>query len=168
MGSILPRKVVHCVTKQLVYKYYDTKDEAMEFNNFNIMCCLDYEELNLDVEVLTKDGWFVRTRCKYLNQDNVKCTENQAHMLMNTLKRIHKQDYVHSDIRRSNILLSSATDQAYFIDFDLCGKVNTNYPSGFNHYDIDERHEDACAFKKRQKSHDEYSLNIVLQNLGIK
>ena len=86
---------------------------------------------------------------------------------MNTLEDIHRLGYVHSDIRRSNILLSSATQQAYFIDFDLCGKINTKYPSEFNHYGIVERHEDARAFSKRRKSHDKYSLRIVLSELGI-
>ena len=72
-------KVVHCVEN----KYYDTKNEGKEFNNFNEIRrpLKNYSELWLDVDKLTKDKQFVRTRCKYLNQENVECTEKQAHML---------------------------------------------------------------------------------------
>ena len=62
------------------------------------------------------------------------CTRQQTIRLMEILNDVHQKGYVHSDIRVQNILLCNDGLNAYLIDFDLAGKEDTEYPSGYQHF----------------------------------
>ena len=117
---------------------------------------------------MTKDGQFLRMKCNYIHQkDDMICSDNQKIMLHVTLELLYDKGYVYSDVRRSNILLDQENDKAYFIDFDLCDKVDTEYPENYNHSEIVEHHQEARAKKKRAKDHDKYSLATVINCLSL-
>ena len=63
---------------------------------------------------------------------------------------IHKNQYVHSDIREQNLVFSSDGKNAYIIDFDLTDKVNTVYPECYN-TNLSERHRKALPYKERKQ-----------------
>ena len=86
-------------------------------------------------------------------------------MLLKTLKSLHSYDYVHSDVRKSNILCDDERDEAYLIDFDLCDKEDVYYPKVYNHASISERHKGAFAYKPRKKFHDVFSILKILQEV---
>ena len=80
-----------------------------------------------------------------------------------SLCKLHNHGYVHSDVRKNNILFDDTKDEAYLIDFDLYDKENVNYPKVYNHASISERHKDAFADKPRKKIHDVFSILKILQ-----
>ena len=158
--------VAHCIKSGMVNKYYDKQNDPQADKNFYVMCkLLNYkEDLQLSLEPLSRDGRFFRTRCKYLDQNNWQsCNEAQRKALELALEKLHDCGYVHGDIRRSNILLDNVKNTAYLIDFDLCGKEGTAYPSNYNHQHIEERHRDARKDLPRRKEHDTFALNAALQ-----
>ena len=109
-----------------------------------------------------------RVKCRYIEQsEESHHSKNQAIMLLETLKLLHSLGYVHSDVRKNNILFDDAKDEAYLIDFDLCDKEDVNYPEVYNHASISERHKDASADKPRKKIHDVFSILKILQEAGF-
>ena len=100
--------VVHCIKSGMVKKYYDQQNDPQADKYFDVMCkLLNYkEDLQLALEPLSKDGRFFRTRCKYLDQKKRQsCSEAQRKALESALKQLHDDDYVHGDIRKSNITI---------------------------------------------------------------
>lgn len=62
-------------------------------------------------------------------------------LIMRALDKVHKENYVHSDVRLCNMLFPKESE-AKLIDFDLMDKVNKKYPDCYNGT-LDERHSDA-------------------------
>ena len=116
------------------------------------------------MESLSNCKRFARVKCRYIEQsEELHHSKNQAIMLLETLKSLHSHVYVHSDVRKNNILFDDTKDEAYLIDFDLCDKENVNYPKVYNHASMSERHKDAFADKPRKKIHDVFSILKILQ-----
>ena len=86
-----------------------------------------------------------------------------AIFVTNGVPYIHKNNYVHSDVRIVNVAISSDGESAALIDFDLANRVDTKYPRNFNHWDIPECHPAAKGNKQRQKIHDVHALNVLVQ-----
>ena len=75
------------------------------------------------------------------------------------LETIHKQGYVHSDVRLGNIVFS-LPDGAFLIDFDLAANCDEEYHYNFNG-DLPERHPEAKPGLWRKKEHDLHSLQYI-------
>ena len=73
-------------------------------------------------------------------------------------------DYVHGDIRVTNIVFPSAEaeDGGVLIDFDLVREELTEYPSDYNDK-LSERHPDAYAHQPMKKEHERHSLAVVIE-----
>ena len=87
----------------------------------------------------------------------------QLRAVVENLLLLHNQNYVHGDIRASNIVFADDFKKSQLIDFDFCGKDSrTRYPQYFNR-DIDDgqRHEDAVGGALLAKCHDWHSLAFV-------
>ena len=164
-------KVVYCVKNNYVYKYYDCETEIVTctYEKLNDLVKLmkelpKYNSLDLALESLSNCKRFARVKCRYIEQsEELHHSKNQAIMLLETLKSLHSHVYVHSDVRKNNILFDDMKDEAYLIDFDLCDKENVNYPKVYNHASMSERHKDAFADKPRKKIHDVFSILKILQ-----
>ena len=164
-------KVVYCVKNNYVYKYYDCETEitVVTYEKLDNLVKLmkdlpKYTSLDLALESLSACKRFARVKCRYIEQSKESHhSKNQAIMLLETLKSLHSNGYVHSDVRKNNILFDDENDEAYLIDFDLCDKEDVNYPEVYNHASISERHKDASADKPRKKIHDVFSILKILQ-----
>ena len=77
----------------------------------------------------------------------------------------HREGFVHSDIRKENLLFDKESDQTWMIDFGLAGKEGTPDPTCFNHRNIpvEECHPDAKATRQRRK-HDRHALSVILDH----
>ena len=164
-------KVVYCVKNNYVYKYYDCETEIVTCTYETLDHLVElmkglpkYTSLDLALESLSNCKRFARVKCRYIEQSDISHhSKNQAIMLLETLKSLHSLGYVHSDVRKNNILFDDTNDEAYLIDFDLCDKEDVNYPKVYNHASISERHKDASADKPRKKIHDVFSILKILQ-----
>ena len=84
--------------------------------------------------------------------------------IMCDLNMLHVVNIVHGDIRNENLLFSCESEQAWLLDFDLCGLEDTPYPPNYNAYRIRERRPGARAAQPRKKIHDIYALSIIIQD----
>jgi len=75
---------------------------------------------------------------------------------------LHKEDYVHSDIRKGNLIFG-ANGRAWIIDFDFANREGTCYPTGYNSL-VKEQHFQTQQDRKRKKEHDRYSLSVFMTN----
>ena len=158
--------VFHCTNKGVVWKYYDKNDEFIN-PHFDMMKNIpNYDKLDLMMENCEGSGRFFRIRMKFIEEDD-ECTLltlTQAIYLIQILQFVHSNGVVHSDVRRSNMLIAKDGSTAFLIDFDLAGQENTCYPPVFNHHGIPERHRDAKTGLPRKKIHDRFSLKQVISS----
>jgi serine/threonine protein kinase len=80
--------------------------------------------------------------------------------LLQKLIHFHSENYVLTDIRGSNIVFGKENDDAFFIDFDYCGKVGKiRYPENFDVTNItdEKRHSEVKAGGPVQRRHDCFS-----------
>jgi serine/threonine protein kinase len=139
-----------------IHKLYDTMKLPVN---------LDLLKLSLpeaEVEDLSKDKRFQHLRYKFRDGQHEPLHKRQFVPLIETLQRIHKEGYVHSDIRSVNLIFSYNRKEAWILDFDLAGRVSTCYPTNFNHCNIPERHQSAKAHCNRETVHDWYSLGMIM------
>ncbi len=130
---------------EYIHKLYDTEEDLVN---------LDLVKLSLpdaEVEDVSKDKRFQCLRYSFRKGQHKPSHKRQFVPLINILVLIHRQGYVHSDIRVTNLIFSSNAKDAWALDFDLAGTVSTCYPSNFNHFDISERHQSARASNKREQ-----------------
>ena len=68
--------------------------------------------------------------------------------VLKQLTEVHSKGFVHGDMRTVNVIFSTVDRDAYIIDFDLAGPVNSLYP---NNYAIDfrERHHYTIGTQKK-------------------
>ena len=144
-----------------VYKLYDTKKDSPNFN-------LAKEVLpNARVTSLSSDDRFQCLRYDYLNGGHTAENIIQFCDILRQLSGIHAAGYCHSDIRSVNIVFGKNRTNAWLIDFDLAAKEGVRYPDNFNCTHIKERHPDAIAENKREKSHDCYALSVIMKKNGV-
>ena len=144
-----------------VYKFFDRTTEYWAKPNVDIIKGLLNDYLpDLELHKLTDDKRFFCLTYKFItDSDRSNLSYEKFLPIMDVLDTIHKNDYVHSDVRFQNMVFPS-DDCAKLIDFDLLDKVETPYPFGYNTFD--ERHSDARPSKPRQICHDRYSLAQVI------
>lgn len=152
-------RVVKC-NSGVVHKYYDTEYFEKCSPQVDIINSLNALR-NASVRNLSFDGRFQQLDYKYIDGSHEPANSRQVAMIISILHTIHEKNYVHSDIRKQNIVFCSDRQTAYIIDFDLIGEVGTDYPAGYNHY-TGERHSDARCHQPRKQEHDRYSLHFVL------
>ena len=92
----------------------------------------------------------------------------QIKSLIRSLRRMHAEDYVHGDIRGSNVVVSNDGYECRLIDFDYSGKEDEQeYPGGWNKaIDDGERHPNATGFNKLKKPHDIFALLAICRLYG--
>lgn len=109
---------------------------------------------------LTKDKRFFKITYDFIDGDHVPKTLEQFVGVLNTLDCLHRNGYVHGDIRVVNIVFHDTSST--LIDFDLCRKEGCFYPSTYIYYK-DERHPAAKRNRAMKKIHDRYSLMQVIK-----
>ena len=145
-----------------VYKLFNTKMRPWAVPNADIIRSAlgdDYLPGIEEVE-LTKGCKYLKY--KYIDDDKKNLTFKDFEPIMDTLDKLHKCGYVHSDVRLQNMLFpSDRHKKAKLIDFDLTAAPGVKYPMGYNQFE--ERHDDAKANEKRQFIHDRYSLCYIIK-----
>ena len=158
----LSARAVRC--NGMVQKYYDTKREPWCVPNLELIQSLgEYGLSSPSVHMLSGDGRLQRLDYKYVEGSHSPHNAAQVAQIILGLDKIHKQQFVHSDIRKQNLVFASDEAHAYIIDFDLAASVDTEYPACYN-TTISERHTTASPSRPRQQQHDRYSLHHVLMN----
>ena len=80
------------------------------------------------------------------------------------LSVLHDNNIVHGDIRLSNIIFDKI-GSSHLIDFELAGKEDIDhYPSGYNCFNIRERHPGAKPGGLMRMDHDKYSMLYLINN----
>lgn len=80
---------------------------------------------------------------------------------LKNVKNLHRDRYVHGDIRACNIIFTD--DSSHLIDYDLAmGGNNPRYPSEYNYLE-NERHEQAKRGAIMQKIHDRVALSKMIK-----
>ena len=138
-----------------IYKLYDTVRNKPQLEVAKLVLS------DATVEQLSDDGRYCYLKYKYrAEDDNPKW--NFVQKILNQLHKIHEEGYVHSDIRRQNIVFGR---HACIIDFDLAEKEGVKYPFTYNSSsDIEERHPKAEADLPREKIHDVHALDVIIRN----
>ena len=148
-------RVILCVDKEVISKYYDTSFHGslnIEANELYIPNA-SIQHLNSRVTVLRYD---------YLPGDHTPRSTDQVKAIILNLHRLHCDGFVHSDIRSENLIFCKGSMNAHIIDFDFVGQEGNAYPVGYVSDGIQERHPDAHCYQQRKKIHDRYSLHFVL------
>ena len=147
--------------KEHVYKLFDTHSCVKP--NVEVLRIVEYFE-DLSLDILSNDGRFQCLKYKYINGgcDIQTCTSGMFLSIAETLKILHSKDFVHSDVRLSNMVFDSDENKGYLIDFDLTDKAGTVYPHNYN--EIEERHKNARKNMKREFEHDIFSLCFIIES----
>ena len=115
---------------------------------------------------LTKDGRYKLFTYRFMEDDRQSYTCEDFRPIMIALDKLHQQNYVHSDVRRANMIFPNE-GPAKLIDFDLTAKADVPYPPGYN-CDLPERHPGIKVGQHRMKAHDRYSLiHIITQYVSL-
>lgn len=168
---MLATRTIYCIkeNRHRVHKFYDDFEyEQCSPNVETVMTVLGNTALpNSQCVPLTTDGRFKKLEYDYIEGSCHPQNIGQICTIIRKLAKVHNQDYVHSDIREANLVFCTSGDDAYLIDFDLMRKENDNYPSGYNHFEIPERHPDAQPGSPRRKVHDSYALGVILEGTAL-
>ena len=83
--------------------------------------------------------------------------------IIRALDVIHKEEHVHSDIRKENLIFG-ANGRAWIIDFDLADREGTRYPGTYSSlvYRVEERHYLAKPCLRGKKEHNPYCLSGII------
>jgi serine/threonine protein kinase len=100
---------------------------------------------------------------KYIPGNHKASSGIQFLRILEQVSFLHKDKFVHGDIRESNIVFAG-NDVATLIDFDLSRKAGQPYVSNFN-VDINDgkRHESAQPFQPMNYVHDYFALAEVMK-----
>ena len=142
------------VSKGFVYKLYDTEKGKPQ---------VDIAKLVLheaEVENLSEDRRYCLLKYQH-REENGSPNQKAFKQILSQLHKIHEIGYVHSDIRKENIVFGK--EEAWIIDFDLAGKEDERYPYGYNHRTIKERHPKAISGAQRRKIHDVHALDVIMR-----
>ena len=160
----LNRRVI-CSTKEdrcVVLKFYDLERDSGSPNHGIIS---SYQRLlNSELHCLSGDERFWCLQYDYIKAKNDTIILEDLLPLISTLDSLHKDGFVHSDVRKENIVWASP---AVLLDFDLCSEVGECYPDTYNHQGIEGRHPDALKNLPRYKHHDRYSLISLIINIVL-
>ena len=151
-----------------VYKYYDSEFLCAKPNLKFIASLGQYALPQVKCYMLSEDERFQKLEYEYVEGSHEPRNIHQVAMIIAILGKIHSQNYVHSDIRKENLLFKNDDITAYIIDFDLVDKVGVPYPSTYNHSEIPERHLGAKAGLPRKKVHDRHSLSVLLSSVKLR
>ncbi len=141
-----------------VVKFFDTHD-LVQLSNLEVM---RFAGVEVQDYFITSDNRFL-----YIQYDYYDCSDEPANLaqfynILYMLHKLHHNGYVHGDIRSSNLLFHQNGCDGYLIDYDLARlEQNGKYPPGYYHHPSI-RHEDAITGLPMCKSHDRYSLAIIV------
>ena len=144
LGNRTPKRVF--LHENKVYKIFDYTDKNFGTlaPNIEVIETIRKDYLpGLKLEDLSSNKKFQCLEYNYLDGQHKPYKIKQFLPILDALKKLHDNNYVHSDVRKWNLVFHSNGDDAWLIDFDLAGKVGTKYPINFNHQHIDERHSSA-------------------------
>jgi hypothetical protein len=152
--------------KGIVLKEYDYRhsvtgrDQVCPADRRQVMLNLN----NLPEAKLVVDGPDVAVlQYKFIPGNHKASSGIQFLQILEQVSCLHKDNFVHGDIRESNIVFSG-NDDATLIDFDLSRKAGQPYVSNFN-VDIKDgkRHESAQRFQRMNYAHDYFALAEVMK-----
>lgn len=149
--------------QEYVYKLYKVSktDNYVEVPNLEIVALVHPDAIVID---LSSNKVYQMLKYKYQKGGGLKTiTARQISKLLLQLHSIHARQFVHSDIRAVNLVVSTDGENASLIDFDLADKVGTLYPKSFNRDNIPERHKSAKKMKERLKIHDVHALSVIMK-----
>ncbi len=156
--------------KKIVYKMYDSEHRRFSPNFYDAMTSIHTDYLpGMSLKNLDTQGRVQCLKYSYIRGDHDPQQLQHFRDIIRDLGKLHDEGYVHSDIRKQNLLFSSAGQEAWMIDFDRMhtDKEGTNYPGTYNHIGIVERHQDAMARLPRRKEHDRYALSVILEKCNF-
>lgn len=140
-----------------VYKVYDSREHFTTRNPEPNLIFIENCEKIIDKKKL------IIIRYPFIPGSHIPPNSTQIQTLIQTLKNIHNQQYIHGDIRASNIVFADSDSK--IIDFDLSCHIESisKYPSTYN-IDIQDgkRHSDALPKSIMRIEHDWFSLSVVL------
>ena len=114
-----------------MYKLYDENIKP-QIHIINKIGC-NYLPVIDQIKLSTADETMVLLKYKFIPQKDLRSLQLiDFKPILETLDMLHELNYVHSDIRIENIVFPENGTPAKLIDFDLAGKVDENYPNGYN------------------------------------
>ncbi len=148
-------RTLHDGSKKVV-KFFDNLDEA-RLSNVHIIRTAG---VNVELKEVTDDKRISYISYDYYDGDHKPQCLYHFHNIVCMLDKLHSAGYVHGDVRLANLVFGN-DGKGYLIDFDLAGLEGTRYPRLYErHFDV--RHEHAIAGMEMCKSHDRYSLAIIV------
>ena len=155
-------RVFKCHSTGKVHKLYDNEEFYQCSPQYEFIKSLGEHALpGVQHSNLSQDGRFQMLEYDFVEGTDEPDSISQVATIIKILGKIHDEDYVHSDIRKENVLFCD-DGRAYIIDFDLMNKVDVEYSPTYNH-DIPERHRDARPYRPRKKDHDRHALHVLLE-----
>ncbi len=148
-------RTLHDGSKKVV-KFFDNVDEA-RLSNVDIMRAAG---VNVELEEVTDDKRISCLSYDYYPGDHKPKCLDHFHNIVCMLDKLHSAGYVHGDIRLANLVFGN-DGKGYLIDFDLAGLEGSLYPRLYER-NFDVRHGQAIAGMEMCKSHDRYSLAIIV------
>ncbi len=117
--------------------------------------------MNVELKVFTQDKKISYISYDYYPGGHEPQRLNQFCNIVCILDKLHSAGYVHGDIRLPNLVFGS-DGGGYLIDFDLARLEGDVYPRLYYH-NLSVRHDDAYSGMSMRKSHDRYSLAMIVQ-----
>lgn len=128
-----------CITPEgaLIIKQYKPKKnnhpfETHRFKQQKIITELLYPELDADIVEIHNEIYFIR---KYIEGYPLKIPIKKVDIktilisILDELKRLHNLNYLHTDIKPTNILINN--EKIYLTDFGNCIKINSELPDDY-------------------------------------
>ena len=148
--------------KNIVHKFYDK--HCPQFQELSPNYRLAAQSLpGLALYKETEDSRVERLSYSYIEGSTTPRSIQQFVCILQALCRLHENDYVHADVRQTNIMFSSTDNTATIIDFDMAGKEGAWYPMIYNHIGIEERRPQARACMPRRREHDLVALGVIIE-----
>ena len=149
-----------------VYKVFDYRDRGhvegkrMLEANMKFLPGAELVYKSLDVNILSYP---------FIPGSHSPSISAQLRAVLRSVIRLHEAEYVHGDIRASNIVfcpssgLGCSSKRSQLIDFDYCGEEGkARYPPFFNPVISDgKRHDEASSGALLRKEHDYFALASV-------
>ncbi len=139
-------------------KIFDKKNNVGKRANLEL---LDAIGLSYKCKYLSKDHRFLMIVRDFIVGDIMPCENSDITIFkgaLECLKKVHECDYIHGDVRSSNIIFT-ADGTSHLIDFDLAKKTGSFYPVQFL---IQEEYPNLHHPKRMKTEHDVHHMKRIM------